>query len=102
MLCAQLPCRKLGRCICTPITSDGKRCKEMLQWFDLPIVNPVKNDHFISPENTKLYINDLNMPFGELKRRLLHAKVDTNEKQRSNTMRKIVVAAATRLVFHFI
>lgn len=73
-------CGRVGRSVLTPFASNAEIRKEVLQWVELPVVNPIDRDHFLSPDNTICYINNDNVPFEELNNVPPDAKVDSKEK----------------------
>ena len=51
--------KKIDRCVRTPnINVNGiSICNERLSWMDLPIIDPINKDHFLSYDKTRLYIH---------------------------------------------
>lgn len=51
--------KKIDRYVRTPnINVNGiSICNERLNWMDLPIIDPINKDHFLSYDKTRLYIH---------------------------------------------
>ena len=56
-------CGIVGRSVHTQVNYNGEIHKELLRWFDIPVVNPAYRDHFLSPVKKKYYIDKYDVSF---------------------------------------
>eukprot|EP00957_Ditylum_brightwellii_P096653 7361394-Ditylum_brightwellii.AAC.1 len=70
-------CKQVGQTVRTPMTEIGELHDKVLQWMDLLIPNPIDKDHFLTPEDTRKYIDKKKPSFNDLIKHLPNMRKDT-------------------------
>ena len=83
-------CARIGRGVRTPnIDVNGKNIRdEVLRVMDLPIIDPSNKDHFLSYDETRLYIDNKKPSVNELISNLSSANKVTSKTKRLSIAKK--------------
>jgi hypothetical protein len=96
-------CRRIGRRIRTPVTTNGELRKEVNRFLDLPILDKARNnEHFMTPEKTREYINKNNPSIDKLlehlpKKGISQSKEQLEDKEEDKNNKAVFATSKLRM-----